>query len=223
MNKSNGFLISQLIWDLPAADTLFMLREVYRIPHQVFKERLHRLLAELDLTEQIHIPVRKLSLGQRTKFELICSIIHQPKILFLDEPTLGIDIVSQEMIYRFLKKWNRELGMTIILTSHNTKDIEALAQRVAIIQHGKKLFDGNPQKLIDQFSDESTLEIVTNSPLNPLPNELRELEPTKYELTISDDKKEIPIDSKQILSVTRRNSQLDEILTRIFKSEVKSL
>lgn len=213
---------SQLIWDLPAEDTLIMLREVYRIPKQEFQSRLDRLLKDLNLTGQIHTPVRKLSLGQRTKFELICSVIHEPQILFLDEPTLGIDVVSQETMYQFLKQWNRDLGTTIVLTSHNTKDIEALAQRVAIVQKGRKIFDGLPQELVARYSDESILEITTNSPLNPVPNELQEVSATKYLMKVQGINQKIPITSDRIVGITRRNSRLDEILTQIFKSEVTS-
>jgi len=132
---------SQLIWDLPAMETLRMLKEIYEIDRKEFEERLEKLLRLLNLKEKVSTPVRKLSLGERIKFELTCSLIHRPQILFLDEPTIGLDITSQYAVYDFLREVNRTENTTIILTSHYMKDIENLCERVVIILKGEKHFD----------------------------------------------------------------------------------
>ena len=132
---------SQLIWDLPAMETLRMLKEIYEIDRKEFEERLEKLLRLLNLKEKVSTPVRKLSLGERIKFELTCSLIHKPQILFLDEPTIGLDITSQYAVYDFLREVNRTENTTIILTSHYMKDIENLCERVVIILKGEKHFD----------------------------------------------------------------------------------
>ncbi|WP_203641898.1 ABC transporter ATP-binding protein [Levilactobacillus andaensis] len=209
---------SQLAWDLPPLDTLVLLREIYHIPHDQFTTWLAFLTKELAVTPQLHVPVRKLSLGQRIKFELICALIHRPEILFLDEPTIGIDVSSQANIYRFLKQLNHDTQMTIILTSHNTKDIEALAQRVAVINHGKKIFDGTTTGLISHYATVPLLEIVTDGPLAPLPAHVRRVDAIHYEVNATT-LATLPIDPRHILSVTRRNGSLDAILTQLFSEE----
>ncbi|WP_158727591.1 ABC transporter ATP-binding protein [Levilactobacillus enshiensis] len=209
---------SQLAWDLPPLDTLVLLREIYHIPRDQFTSWLAFLTKELAVTPQLHVPVRKLSLGQRIKFELICALIHRPEILFLDEPTIGIDVSSQANIYRFLKQLNHDIQMTIILTSHNTKDIEALAQRVAVINHGKKIFDGTTTGLISRYATVPILEIVTDGPLAPLPTHVKQVDNTHYEVNATA-LVALPIDPRHILSVNRRNGSLDAILTQLFSEE----
>lgn len=209
---------SQLAWDLPPLDTLVLLREIYHIPHAAFTTWLAFLTKELAVTPQLHVPVRKLSLGQRIKFELICALIHKPEILFLDEPTIGIDVSSQANIYRFLKQLNHDTQMTIILTSHNTKDIEALAQRVAVINHGHKIFDGTTTGLISRYATVPLLEIVTDVPLEPLPEHVRQVDATHYEIDATA-LTTLPIDPRHILSVNRHNGSLDAILTQLFSEE----
>ncbi|MFD1548437.1 ABC transporter ATP-binding protein [Levilactobacillus fuyuanensis] len=206
---------SQLIWDLPPIDTLIMLREIYQIPKPVFEKRLSFFTKQLAVSEQLQIPVRKLSLGQRIKFELICAIIHYPEILFLDEPTIGIDVSSQSNIYRFLREINKERKMTIILTSHNTKDIVALAQRVIIIAKGEKIFDGTPNALISEHASQQIIEVTTDSPIEPLPIDLIELGDCHYQF-LSNDSAQLPIALAHILSLKRRDGDLDEILVGLF-------
>ncbi|WP_167850182.1 ABC transporter ATP-binding protein [Levilactobacillus suantsaiihabitans] len=210
---------SQLAWDLPPLDTLVLLREIYQVPHDRFTDWLAFLTDQLAVTAQLKVPVRKLSLGQRIKFELICALIHTPEILFLDEPTIGIDVSSQANIYRFLQQLNRDTQMTIILTSHNTKDIEALAQRVAVINHGRKIFEGTPNGLIAQYASAATLEVVTDAPLTTLPAHVTQVADSQY-LVDAAALTTLPIDPQHILSVHRRNGNLDDILTRLFSQEV---
>ncbi|UPQ85679.1 ATP-binding cassette domain-containing protein [Ignavigranum ruoffiae] len=153
--KNIGVLIgqkSQLIWDLPAIDTLKMLQVIYEIDDFKFKKNISEMLILLNLESKINIPVRKLSLGERIKFELMCALIHMPRILYLDEPTIGLDITSQYAIHSFLKKINHEKGITILLTSHNMKDIESLCDRVVILNQGKIFEDSSLKDIVKKYS-----------------------------------------------------------------------
>ncbi len=141
--KNIGVLLgqrSQLIWDLPAIDTYDMLAAIYELPKQMYNARLTWLSEQLEVTELLYIPVRKLSLGQRVKCELIAALLHRPKYLFLDEPTLGLDFVTQKTIYKILRLENQYHKTTIITTSHYIKDIEQLADKVIILNKGKIIF-----------------------------------------------------------------------------------
>ncbi|WP_348638806.1 ABC transporter ATP-binding protein [Parachlamydia acanthamoebae] len=138
---------SQLLWDIPAIDTLNIISEIYQIRKEEFKKRLKQFIEMLSIHELLDTPVRHLSLGERMKFELIASLIHQPKVLFLDEPTIGLDLVSQRVIRDFLHRINQAFKTTIIITSHYMKDIEVLAQRVMVIKKGSICYDGSIQSL----------------------------------------------------------------------------
>lgn len=132
---------SQLIWDLPPKETLEMLKLIYDIQDQQFNTRLTLLCELLSVEHKLNIPVRKLSLGERMKFELICALIHSPKILFLDEPTIGLDLMSQRAIRAFLKQINQRDNITILLTSHYMTDIEEVSNRVIVLSEGTILDD----------------------------------------------------------------------------------
>lgn len=151
---------NQLWWDLPPMETFMLNKEIYELSDHTFKRQLDELVELLDIGDILDQPVRKLSLGQRMKAELVAALLHQPKILFLDEPTIGLDVVSQNNIREFLKEYNREKKTTIILTSHYMEDIEALCERVAIINQGELVYDGALQGLRDRYIDHKRL-IVT--------------------------------------------------------------
>lgn len=151
-----GFVMgskSQLWWDLPALDTLRLMQDIYDVPESEFAERLNSLAQILNVSALLEIPVRKLSLGERMKLETICSLIHSPEIVFLDEPTIGLDLVSQEAIRTFLKWYNKEFGATILLTSHYIRDIEELCERILLINRGRIVFDGKQEELHSTYSD----------------------------------------------------------------------
>ena len=133
---------SQLWWDVPPDDSFYLLRDIYKIPKDEFESTRAMLIKALDLSQFIKIPTRQLSLGQRMRCEIACALLHKPKILFLDEPTIGLDAVSKIEVRNFIKKINQDFGTTIILTTHDMQDIEALTNRVILIGKGKKLFDG---------------------------------------------------------------------------------
>ncbi|MCP8967115.1 ABC transporter ATP-binding protein [Ectobacillus ponti] len=148
---------SQLWWDVPVLDSFELLRDIYKVPQEQYEQSLQELTAALELEAILHTPVRQLSLGQRMRCEIAASLLHRPKILFLDEPTIGLDAVSKLAVRQFIKKVNEEQGVTVILTTHDMSDIEALADRVILIGKGSLLYDGSLQELRRQFGAQKTI------------------------------------------------------------------
>lgn len=142
----------QLIWDLPALDSLRINAAVYGIPDREFRDRTGELAEMLDIQAQLKQPVRKLSLGERMKAEMLAALIHRPQVLFLDEPTLGLDVNAQVAVRQFLQDYNQKYGATILLTSHYMADITALCDRVLVIHKGSLIYDGQLERLLDQFA-----------------------------------------------------------------------
>lgn len=138
---------SQLWWDVPVIDSFQLLKDIYQIPEEVYRENLEELVQLLNLRELLKTPVRQLSLGQRMRCELAASLLHNPKILFLDEPTIGLDAVSKLAVREFILERNRSHNTTVILTTHDMQDIEALTNRIILIGKGKILLDGSVSML----------------------------------------------------------------------------
>jgi len=134
---------SQMLWDIPPLDTFRVLAEIYAIPSAAFQDTLDELVELLEMSELLSKPVRNLSLGERMKCELVASLLHRPGVLFLDEPTLGLDVSMQSRLRRFLAEYNRRHGATMILTSHYMADVQALCQRVILVHQGRLLYDGD--------------------------------------------------------------------------------
>lgn len=151
---------NQLWWDLPAIESFELNKAIYEIPEKTYKTTLNKLVDLLDVSEILNIQVRKLSLGQRMKCEIIAALLHNPKVLFLDEPTIGLDVVMQKTMRDFIKSYNSEFNSTIILTSHYMDDVKELAKRVIIIDHGRILFDGRLQSIIDKYGRNKTITLV---------------------------------------------------------------
>ena len=143
---------NQLVWDIPVADSFERNRAIYRLPADEYAQTFDGLTSMLDLGELLDKPVRNLSLGERMKCEIAVALLHRPKILFLDEPTLGLDVTMQRRIREFISEYNRRNGATVLLTSHYMADVEALCERVVVIHHGRLLFDGDLAKLVERFS-----------------------------------------------------------------------
>ena len=143
---------NQLLWDIPAMDSFLVNQAVYQIPQPQFRETLDELIELLDLSELLKKPVRGLSLGERMKCELAASLLHRPKVLFLDEPTLGVDVTMQTRIRRFIAEHNRRTGATVLLTSHYMADVTALCKRVVVIHHGRVLYDGALDELASRIA-----------------------------------------------------------------------
>lgn len=150
---------SQLWWDVPVIDSFLLLKDIYNIPHKVFQNNLELLTFTLDISSLLSTPVRQLSLGQRMRCEIAASLLHDPKILFLDEPTIGLDAVSKIAVRNFIKTINNEKKVTVILTTHDMHDIEALAERIILIGKGKILLDGTLTELKSRFATHKTLTV----------------------------------------------------------------
>ena len=148
---------TQLWWDVPVIDSFELLRDIYSVSQKDYEKNLEELIDVLDLKELLNTPLRQLSLGQRMRCELAGSLLHKPKLLFLDEPTIGLDAISKLKVRDFLKRHNKENGTTIILTTHDMDDIEALCSRVMVIGHGSKLFDGSVEDLRQRYAPEKRL------------------------------------------------------------------
>ena len=150
---------SQLWWDVPVIDSYQLLRDIYRVPESQYQKRLSELTEALSLGDFLHTPLRLLSLGQRMRAELGGSLLHSPKLLFLDEPTIGLDAVSKLQLRDFLLNENHAHGTTIMLTTHDMEDISALCRRVLVLGHGKKLFDGELPALLARYDTVRTLRV----------------------------------------------------------------
>jgi ABC-2 type transport system ATP-binding protein len=146
-----------LWWDLPTIESLELLQYIYKIPDNRFRHNLDEFRALLELDPFLGTPVRSLSLGQRMRADICAALLHDPLLLFLDEPTIGLDVVAKERIRQFITHVNRERGTTVILTTHDLSDVEKLCERVMIIDHGKLLFDGQLEALRDRFGGEREL------------------------------------------------------------------
>lgn len=198
---------SQLWWDIPVEDSFDLLKDIYKISDNDYQEIKKELINMLDLEDILKTPVRQLSLGQRMRCEIASSLIHSPKILFLDEPTIGLDAVSKVAVRKFIKDINTRKKVTIILTSHDMNDIEALTNRVIVIGHGKKLYDGTLTNIKKKFTNFKKLEIIHNG-IKKIPNleKVIILEKSKNRILLNVDMK-----SNTISKVISNYSEICEI------------
>ncbi len=219
---------NQLWWDLPAMESFILNKEIYEIPDAEFGKNLDELVDLLGVREILSVPVRKLSLGQRMKCELIAALLHKPRVLFLDEPTIGLDVVAQKNIRDFIKRYNREKKTTIILTSHYMEDIKELCERVIIIDHSRILYDGKLAELINKYAAHKQLTVTFNDHGVSREQverfgELAEFSPYKIVIRVERSKakdaaaailaSELPVDDILIDEV-----EIDEVVRRIFKN-----
>ena len=158
----------QLWWDLPLLDSFELLRHIYRVPADRYRASLARFRDVLELDPFLHTPVRQLSLGQRIRGELTAAMLHGPELLFLDEPTIGLDVVAKQRVRDFLIEINREDGVTVLLTTHDLGDIERLCERLLVIDHGSLIWDGRIAELRARYGDERTLVVDLEEPAPPL-------------------------------------------------------
>ena len=188
---------TQLWWDIPVVESFKLLRKVYQIPKFEFEERLGKFLRLLELKPLLNTAVRKLSLGQRMRCDLVASMLHNPKVLFLDEPTIGLDVIGKLRIREFLEKINRDMGITMILTTHDLKEIEELCERLIIVDHGKILYDGGISRFRDHYSFDRYIifQLTETLPSDTLEKELafngsvhwENLDPLRIKATFSKD------------------------------------
>lgn len=216
---------SQLWWDIPTEDTFLLLKDIYDITDEDYQRNKKDLIERLNLEDIINIPVRQLSLGQRMRCEIAASLLHNPEILFLDEPTIGLDAVSKQLVRDFIKRLNKEKQTTIILTSHDTSDITALAKRIILIGKGKVLYDGNLRVLKSKYDTEKNVSIKTKEKLVIKSKGIKTKKKTKegYELVI--DTNEISISdllnkiSKKITieDIDIENNSIDNLIVKLYE------
>lgn len=157
---------NQLWWDLPAIESFILNKEIYEVPKAQYETTLNELSDLLEVKDLLKVQVRKLSLGERMKMELIAALIHSPKVLFLDEPTIGLDVVAQKKMRDFIKAYNLKYKSTIILTSHYMDDVKELCKRIIIIDKGKKLFDGLLEDIVRKYADHKNITVILDKELD---------------------------------------------------------
>lgn len=150
---------THLWWDVPVIDSLHLLRDIYKVPEADFRKNLALFEDLLGLGEFQHVPVRQLSLGQRVRADIAAALLHNPSILFLDEPTIGVDAITKDNLRRFIKELNRERSMTVLLTTHDMNEIEKMCPRIIVIDHGQLLYDGSVERIRAQYGSERILAV----------------------------------------------------------------
>jgi len=221
---------NQLWWDLPAAESFRLHKEIYRIETARFERTRDELVDMLDVRKLLLQPVRELSLGERMKLELVAALLHEPEVLFLDEPTIGLDVVAQHTLHRFLSHVQTERQMTVLLTTHYMKDVAALCQRVVVITHGDILYDGSLEQIVDRFT---THKIVTLD-LDHEPSQER-MERFGFPCEIRGPQAILRIDrsriadvlpeilrSETVRDISVEDVPLEEIVASLFRSEAES-
>ncbi|TMT00953.1 ATP-binding cassette domain-containing protein [Apilactobacillus kunkeei] len=220
---------SQLWWDLSPRETFNLYKSIYNIPDDKFNENLKRLLTLLKIEKIIDSPTRSLSLGERMKCELICSLIHDPDVLFLDEPTIGLDFITQKEIRKFLNDYKKRNETTIILTSHSIDDITALSDRLIVISKGKKIYDGSIKSL-SNINDEFVYLDVSITNIHPIIKKISNAVTniTNYGLTIKIEKKKIDYCLKvisldnDIISFKIRSLDMQDIIEELYLNGEKN-
>lgn len=216
---------SQLWWDIPAIDSFNLLKDIYKIPEEKYQKKLDELIELLNLGDIINIPVRQLSLGSRMRCEIAASLLHSPKILFLDEPTIGLDAVSKKIVRDFIKKLNKKDNVTVILTTHDMADIEALAKRIILIGKGEVLYNGTLSKLKKNYDYLRKIKVKTRDKFTLKKNFIVEKKKSKetIEFTIDIRKIEISefikfISSKiSIIDIEIDNGNIDDLIVRLYE------
>lgn len=218
---------SQLWWDIPAEDTFNLLKDIYKIEDSKFEEKKNQLVKLLNIEDIIHVPVRQLSLGQRMRCEIAASLLHEPKILFLDEPTIGLDALSKQIVRDFIKKINKEHKVTVILTTHDMSDIEALAKRIIMIGNGEIIYDGTLKNLKQKYDHHKHISVTTGTKLNKLRKKgiiTQEKTSDGYKFTI--DSKELEVSNflnylstkVDIKDLEIDNESLDNIIINLYQN-----
>ncbi|WP_159882671.1 ABC transporter ATP-binding protein [Paenibacillus puerhi] len=220
---------TQLWWDLPVADTFDLLRYVYRIPEQRYKRNMELFSELLGLQEFIRQPVRQLSLGQKMRADIAAAMLHDPEIIFFDEPTIGLDVVAKENIRAFIRQMNKEKGTTMLFTTHDMVDIEKTCERMIIIDKGHKIYDGTVEEIKDQYGKDRTLAVEFAEPVGHvfIPGvELIEDKGTKKRFRFSRDEiqasaiLQILMQKYPLLDFTVQEPDIDGIIREIYQGGI---
>lgn len=220
---------NQLWWDLPAMETFELIKAIYEIPQKEYEENLKELVELLDLKNLLMTQVRKLSLGQRMRLELVAALLHKPKIMFLDEPTLGLDLIAQQRMRDFIYDYNRKTQATILLTSHNMNDLVDLARRVIVIDEGQLIFDGAFEELTNRFAKEKIIKLSLSQEIDL--KELEKIGTVKKisfpEVVLSVPRSTTSVAAAEILQnfpiadLTIEEIPIEEIVRKVFRRELK--
>jgi ABC-2 type transport system ATP-binding protein len=217
---------NQLWWDLPASESFALNAKIYGVTAAALRSTVAEMSALLGVADKLDVSVRELSLGERAKMELIAALLHRPKILFLDEPTIGLDVVSQKTVREFLRRHNAAHGTTIVLTSHYMADIQELCQRVIIIDHGAIFFDGRLSDVVDRFADSKLVTIQCAGAANYSAKDLSQYgeivvqNPASVQLKVKRDRV-IPVckallDELPVSDIDIQEVPIEEVIRRIF-------
>ncbi|HYY54013.1 MAG TPA: ATP-binding cassette domain-containing protein [Candidatus Dormibacteraeota bacterium] len=218
---------SQLVWDIPAADSFAVLREIYRIPEDQYRRALDELVELLDLRPLLHKPVRNLSLGERMKVEFAAGLIHSPNVVFLDEPTIGLDVTMQARIRRFVADYNARTGATILLTSHYMDDVVALCRRVLVIHHGTLLYDGALGRLAERMAPYKVIVVTLHDGARDLRAYGDEVERAENRVTLRVARERAPERAAALVreldtslaDISVEDPPIEEIIDRVFSGE----
>ena len=220
---------AQLWWDLPAMDGFLLLKEIYQIPKKDFYESVEYLSEYLDVKDQLNIQIRRLSLGERMKVELMAALLHKPKIVFLDEPTIGLDLTAQKAVRSFIKNYRKEFNSTMILTSHYMDDIEELCPRVAILKEGKKIYDGELATLHEKYAHERLIVANINNNqdlttlINTFPSKLGKVESFDKQIRITTPRENVMDASKYLLNhckitdLSIKEEEIGDVIEKILR------
>lgn len=215
---------TQLWWDVPIRDSFLLLRDIYDIDNAAWQKRLDALVDALELEEFLGAPLRQLSLGQRMRAELCGSLLHAPKLLFLDEPTIGLDAVSKLKLRAFLREENEQNGTTILLTTHDMEDMLALCSRVMVLGHGRLLYDGALDALLKQYDTIHTLRVIfEDAPdVTALPADVKrdgEAFILTYEPATTPTSELLPrvLSAGRVREMTLKEQNVDELIARMYK------
>ena len=216
---------NQLWWDLPAADTFLLNKEIYEISDNNYQETLNELVELLDVKDILKTQVRKLSLGQRMKMELIAALIHSPRVMFLDEPTIGLDVIMQKNLREFIREYNHRHKSTIILTSHYMDDVKELCKRVIVIDHGKIIYDGALDKLVRKFATYKKITVVFDEYVDPKKlSELGEIKEFTFpRLVLNLDRKKTNgvaanlLKNFPVADINIEEPEIEDIIIKVFK------
>ena len=216
---------NQLAWDIPALDSFELNRDIYRIPDADYKRTRDEFVELLELKDLIHKPVRNLSLGERMKMEIVGALLHRPQVLFLDEPTIGLDVTMQRRLREFVAEYNRRHGATVLLTSHYMADVEALCKRVIVIHRGHILFDGELSALVDRFSAYKTVVVTLANRCDNLTQYGEVLAADVGKVTLRVSKAEIARVTARLLTdlpvddLTIEDPPITDVIERVFAQE----
>lgn len=228
---------AQLWWDLPAADCFELIKEIYEIPDDLFKKNLNELIEKLDVKSLLHIQIRRLSLGERMKMELIASLLHDPKVIFLDEPTIGLDITAQKAMRSFIQEYRKTKNPIIVLTSHYMEDIEQLCERIVVLRQGSIVYDGSLKKIKEYASPQIIINVqyekLYENYNTIIQNDLSQIgkiiKSTNNEVIISVSKEKISKSTSLLLSIgdvvdyTKFEQDISETIERLLHSNLPGI